>query len=403
MGYLLDEDDESAKIKNYLMQKYPDQMPAVPVASVAPEREPSQYEKYQKDFGDEALKAAQAEAGEQKSGLGWAQFGAGIGDAIANAGGGRANAAGNLDQIRKNIDDRTVGAFEKRKDSAMKNIATKKTLDGGDRNSQSSTAFRKSIEANFPATVKQYGDKWQFITADDQENLFKPLQLKENIEARKEQARILAGDRSENRAQRLHEKQEKLDEKSELLQTSYGKARTPDDAKQIKEAAVLKKSFDNKLDELIQIRGGADGKGGGQVLDRTAVARAKQLSKDLLLDYKSLSGLGVLSQSDMTILNAIIPDDPLQYRSPMEVMSGQDATLSKMKSFKEDKNKDFENRLAERLRNPAAGIAKVEATRQMPKQERVLVKTQTNKQTGEKRAVYSDGTFEILNPVVGGK
>jgi hypothetical protein len=381
MGWFDEEDDDSTKVNKYIKGKYADQLPATgnPLT----------------DFSDEKRQAAMADSEERQSGLGWAQFAAGMGDALA----GRSSdqTAKNFDGIRKGIKDNTVGEFDKRKDSAIKNIAFKKSADAVDPNSQSSLAFRKAMESNFPKIAQQYGDQWQHVTADDQESIFKPLQLRETIEARKEQARILAGDRAESRAQRNQDKQDKLDEKGELLQTSYGKARTPDDAKQIKEAAVLKKSFDNKIDELIRLRE----ENGGEILNRQAVERGKQLSKDLLLDYKSLSGLGVLSQSDMSILNSIIPDDPLQYRGPLEVMQGQDSTLSKMKSFKSDKNKDFENRLAERLRNPGAA-AQVHADAQ-PQQQKAIVKTQTNQKTGEKRIVYSDGSVEVVSNMAGGR
>jgi len=140
-------------------------------------------------------------------------------------------------------------------------------------------------------------------------------------------------------------------EKDMALQTPYGKARSLDDAKQLKDVAEQKASFDRKMDELIQLRQ----QYGGEVLNRSAVARAKQLSKDLLLSYKNMAKLGVLSKSDEDIINAIIPTDPLEF-SPSAVY-GDDPVLTQLTKFKTDMQADFENRLANRL-TPSTGGAK---------------------------------------------
>ena len=129
-------------------------------------------------------------------------------------------------------------------------------------------------------------------------------------------------------------------------ETTFGLARTKDDAKQLKEAAVAKSNFDNKLKQMISLR---EKHKGGALLNREDVARGKQLSKDLLLEYKNMAKLGVLSQADENIINAIIPEDPLVYNSPLAAIQGQDPTLSRLKSFQSDANKDFEERLKQRL------------------------------------------------------
>ena len=146
------------------------------------------------------------------------------------------------------------------------------------------------------------------------------------------------------RQDRIDREGHKLAENEESLMTNYGKARTKDDAKQLKAASEIKTSFDQKISELISIREAK----GGEVLDREAVARARQLSKDLLLAYKDMSKLGVLSAADEAILNEIIPADPLQFNASGLV--GQDPTMVKLKSFKVDVNRDFENRLNNRIR-----------------------------------------------------
>lgn len=314
-------------------------------------------EQYLKDkYGDNYEKSAQAKYDEQKSASNVGGLFAGIGDAL----GGRQ--VGSSDEYFQNLNKRakedTVGKIDadKKQYMADQDFAAKQAK--YDPSSNSSMAFRKAVEANFPNIAKQYGDSWNQVTAEDQESIFKPLQLKETIEGRKEQARILAADRAQARQDRLDSQKDKNDEKLAGLQTPFGLANTPDDAKQLKEAFESKKNFDNKIQQMIDLR---KAKGGGATLDREAVARGKQLSKDLLLEYKNMAKLGVLSQSDEAIINAIIPEDPLAYNNLFEAVSGQDPTLARLQSFKSDSDKDFQNRVQTRTRSGVKNAAKPEA------------------------------------------
>jgi hypothetical protein len=145
----------------------------------------------------------------------------------------------------------------------------------------------------------------------------------------------------------------KIQEKQNQLETPFGLAQTADDAKQLKAASEEKANFDRKIQELIDLR---TSKGGGEMLDREAVSRAKQLSKDLLLAYKNMAKLGVLSSSDEAIINAIIPADPLQFNSPLAAMQGQDPILNNLKKFKADSDADFNQKLMNRLRQPEQAV-----------------------------------------------
>lgn len=152
-------------------------------------------------------------------------------------------------------------------------------------------------------------------------------------------------DRADARADRRLLTDFKQDEKMQALKTPFGLANTPDDAKQLKEAFEAKKNFDSKIKEMIALRE----KYGAEYLNREAVARGKQLSKDLLLEYKNMAKLGVLSQSDENIINAIIPADPLG----QDWAPGQDPILSNLEKFQTDNDNDFNTRVATRTR---AGI-----------------------------------------------
>lgn len=161
-------------------------------------------------------------------------------------------------------------------------------------------------------------------------------------------------DRKEARDERRFQHGIKMDEKMQAFKTPYGLANSEGDAKKLKDAFEMKKSFDNKIDQMIALR---EKHNGGAVLNRDDVDRGKQLSQDLLLAYKDLAKLGVLSISDEKILRDIIPSDPLQYNSPFVAVTGQDPTLHRMKSFKSDSDKDFETRVGTRTRSGIDTVA----------------------------------------------
>lgn len=164
-------------------------------------------------------------------------------------------------------------------------------------------------------------------------------------EAELERIRSDRANRAESRENRLYEKSVRQDEKAQALKTPFGLANTPDDAKNLKEAFESKKGFDSKLNELIALRK----QYGGEVMNREAVNRASQLSKDLLLEYKNMAKLGVLSKSDEDIINAIIPSDPLAFR-PLEAAMGQDSILNNLEKFKKDSDSDFKTKISTRTR-----------------------------------------------------
>lgn len=303
-----------------------------------------------------------------------------------------------LDRNQKAKDARLAN-FDKSRANKIQEIALSRESEKSDPNSRASMAFRKNLEANFPKIAQAYGDNWNNIAASDQESIFKPLQLREQIEARKEQARILAGQRSEAAETRKALQEQRLDEKQQALKTPFGMANTEDDAKKLKEAYESKKNFDNKINEMIALR---EKHGGGAILNREDVGRGKQLSKDLLLEYKNMAKLGVLSQSDENIINAIIPEDPLEFSSLTAAIQGQDPILHRLKSFKGDSDKDFMTRIQTRTRDGGAKYAESLPPSKNENQ-KSIVKTQTNQKTGEKRIVYSDGSTEIIKSVAGGR
>jgi len=188
---------------------------------------------------------------------------------------------------------------------------------------------RTDMIAEYLKEKRAGDDRADRKTEWDQKRAFDLAENKKDRESRLEAARI------------GNENKEEL--RTTLLDTPYGLANTPEDAKQLKEAYESKSAFDNKIKELITLR---EKHGGGALFNREDVARGKQLSKDLLLEYKNMAKLGVLSAADEKIINAIIPADPLAF----DFIPGQDPILHKLKSFAKDSDSIFNTKLSTRLK-----------------------------------------------------
>lgn len=333
-------------VKDFLTKKIQEKKqasnPEVSPVDSPVEQPASKLPSFMDQFSEDKYNEAKKQYEDNSSGLGIAQFIAGIGDAMA----GRnpaAETARQFAQYRQEAKDNTIGDFEKRKQNAIADFKTKQMLQDEDPNSESSKNVRNLLkeqlnQAGMSKLANSISDSMSARQINEKMPQFASmintkLRTDESKQARQDSAAL----RAESKAAREYEK-------NQTLETTYGTARTPDDAKQLKSAAETKAKFDRQLQELINLRKDK----GVEYLDRNAVARGKQLSRDLLLAYKDLSKLGVLSQSDENILNDIIPNDPLG----QDWAPGQDPTLHKLEKFQGDVESDFNNRLDQRLRNP---------------------------------------------------
>lgn len=140
------------------------------------------------ELSDQAIKDAQQSASEQRKMASLAQAASTIGDAIA----GTKSDQSFYDKMRRLADQGLNDILTRRKGMSEEAALDKASREAAlsDPNSNASSSFRKIIEARFPDVVKAYGDAWGSVTAADQENIFKPLQLKEQIEARKQAAQL---------------------------------------------------------------------------------------------------------------------------------------------------------------------------------------------------------------------
>lgn len=89
----------------------------------------------------------------------------------------------------KNIQAQQASDLDALKGQATMLAVTKEQAES-DPNSPQSLAFRKSVEKLAPGIAAQYGDDWQNVTAADSDKIMKPIELKEQMDARKQTAML---------------------------------------------------------------------------------------------------------------------------------------------------------------------------------------------------------------------
>ena len=280
----------------------------------------------------------------------WALGLAGLGGALQDYGtGGRGTAMQNVMNLQKMAKDKKEGKLKEfdlmaEKEKAASEEAILNDLESPESKLANELAMKMGYQGQ-PLTAKQFKE-------------FSPAMSK-MFDA--EQRKL---DRSEARDERRFQSGIKMDETkarmNDELYTPFGLARTKQQAKDLNAGYDAKREFDARLQEMIDLRKSK----GGEVFDREAVARGKQLSKDLLLKYKDMAKLGVLSQADEAILNAIIPPDPLEF-SPSTLI-GQDPVLTKLEKFKEDSQKDFARKLESKIKDKSMAEVQLPSPDQAP-------------------------------------
>lgn len=274
----------------------------------------------QEKYGENYDQKAQGDYDSAKDTNRWANLGSNIGDVIAGNKVGSANDY--FQNLNKQAKENTIGKIDKDRDQFIDNniksgqmADIQRKNDQSDPNSQPSQAFRKIMESKYGDVVKSYGDSWKNVTAADQDNIFKPLQLKEQMDARREQARILAGQRSDARQDKQDEKntkrQEKIDEREQTLAvpgyTRSGEVlQKPEEAMKFRKATAVADQMSKKLNrmkELVNEYGSYENGGsGGQEMESLAT------EIQLLGKSPELYELGVLAGPDLTLLEKITSD-----------------------------------------------------------------------------------------------
>lgn len=237
----------------------------------------------------------------------------------------------------------------------------------------------------------------------EEDRKFRAEQKEKDRAAKEKDTKATNAYRKEVQDQRREDKErrekEKREEKNQKLYVpGLGLANTEEDAKKLKDGVEMKVKFDRQLQEMIDLRK----KFGVEYVNREAVGRGKQLSNDLLLTYKNLSKLGVLSKPDMEIVNSIIPADPLGEDGPGE------SVLKRLEAFFADTNADYKTTLKTRLQNPEEALAGID-DRPRPKygsddgkafagtDGKRVTGVQYSKSRNKTRIMYDDGSEKVVN------
>lgn len=255
---------------------------------------------------------AEAQNEERQSGLGWAQFGAGLGDAIA----GRSSdqTAKNFDGFRKNIKDETVGEYDRQKKAAIEDYSTNRTVNQNvakdDVNSEDSKMAQSlgldmGLDPKFAKTM----------TATQFESLSPYLKAKYEAKIREMDRRELRADRAATRDIARQDRLDKINDKKEERDLSLavpGYERTgevlpkAEEAMKFRKATAVSKQLSDKLNrmkELVKSKGSFEWGG-------DAGTEMESLATEIQLLGKSpeLYELGVLAGPDLTLLQKITAD-----------------------------------------------------------------------------------------------
>ncbi len=140
-------------------------------------------------FSPDKYKQALAKSQSEQDNTSLAQMASGIGAALAGRDPGSVDSY--YKDLRGEIKDKNIGEFNRQK-----------AAQSSDPNSQRSISFRKLVESTMPNIAKAYGPKWNMVTEEDGKNILNFGSMRENIEARKQQAQILMGQKKDELARR---------------------------------------------------------------------------------------------------------------------------------------------------------------------------------------------------------
>lgn len=322
---------------------------------------------------DEAVKQNE----ERQSGLGWAQFAAGIGDAFA--GRSAAQTAQNFDKIRANIKDQTVGEYDRQKKAAQEDYNTVKALKADDPNSKQAQTLKTVFASKYKVDPKSLDG----MTAQEMISIYGDPGKIEEIKARakvdfdNDMAKLRANQGFE--MQKLQAEQRKKTDPNERL-----KAMSGTDKARFDNALMVAKAIDEMgaaLDE---------GENTFSLVGDNKYTAAERRAAEA---YGRMQSGGAINKDEEERFLAMLPrktDSAEMQRS--KLLNQRDEMVSRLKTLgftPEEvgyKATDFKYG-----KGADEGAGKT------------IVDRQINKKTSQTRLVYSDGSTEVIQSVAGGK
>lgn len=338
---------------------------------------------YQSKFGNDAFEKAQADAEDRKSGLGWAQFAAGIGDALQ--GKSPSNSAATFNQIRKDIDASTVGALEKQRKSAIEDYDINKKMGQDSKKADigsDETKIAQSLALDMGMDPALAGK----MTAAQFEEMSPYLKAKFEAKLREMDRRDLNSHRN---AQLDIDRQKLQIEKDKTLAEAYKKNNPNEKLKAL--SSTDKARYDNALmvaksiDEM------------GTALDNGQNTFSVVGDNDYTAaELKAAEAYGRMQSG-----GAINKDEEKRFLK-MLPRSADTADIQRKKLL------DQRNEMISRLKTlgftpEEIGYSPKEFKYGATDSGKTVVDRQVNKRTGQTRLVYSDGSTEIIQNVAGGK
>lgn len=204
---MIPQEDQAASVemnpvvKDYLLSKAAKEVPKEDISiPAAPMPQASKGPSLLEQFSPEKYKEALQSMKDKQANLGLAQLAAGIGDALARRDSSSSDRY--FQDLKGNIQDQTVGEFNRQKASAIADVKTKQQLEALDPNSPESVRFRKLVESTMPNIVKTYGKNWGMVSASDASNILDYGKMRETIDARKAQYQMQHAQRSDQIAEK---------------------------------------------------------------------------------------------------------------------------------------------------------------------------------------------------------
>lgn len=217
--------DTAPIVKDYLSKKYNIAQRPSPI-DVGLEKKasdlPQAQEQPQNKYDDAAYQKSRQEMKDRQDNIALSQLAAGIGDALARKDSTATDKY--FQDLRGNIKDDTVGEFDRRKKASIEDAQR-------DPNSEASKKFRSLIKSTLPNIASMYGDKFDLITASDSKDILDYGKMREQIDARKQDA-----------AQKSKDRQDMLDLKRDALDSK----KSPD-ARMKSLSGTDKARFDNAV------------------------------------------------------------------------------------------------------------------------------------------------------------
>lgn len=317
----------------------------------------------------------------------WGNLFGDLGDVIAGKNIGSTDAYFNAlkANAKKKNEESTANALKEydiesklKEDQKSQEIAAKES----DPNSQESKLVQSlAVKMGMPQTqaMNLTASKFKQISPA----LEKMYQIEQNRITRQDALNAKAQERADKREEKLSDKELKL--------AVPGYARTGEvmpseqEAQKFRKATAVSDQLTKKLDrmkELVKTHGSFE-YGGEAGQEMEALATEIQL----LGKSPELYELGVLAGPDLSLLQKITADP-----TSMSSLFTRDKTRQKQIDTQIES-------LKQKLASTSQSLGYAQKGQQ--KEQRKMIKTQTNTETGQKRIVYDDGTVEILDNVGG--